>query len=1674
MRRGSLESQKLSGRRRLKLERLEPRNMLCGAEICISEFMAANTDTLYDFEGDSSDWIEIRNSSAATVDLAGWYLTDDEGDLTQWQFPDEAASELASGEYLVLFASDKSSDPGIPTDELHTNFKLGKSGEYLALVMPNGTTIAHEYSPKFPVQLDNISYGSAEISYGSAEAYFTIPTPGSMNLSGSLGVVKEPHISVDRGFFQEPFQVEISTDTPGAEIRYTTDGSAPTAATGSPYSNSITISSTTTLRAAAFKPGFLASDIDTQTYLFLDNVLLQSESFGSNGNGLPDFPDWGHAGNSGDWEVDPEIVGHSDLYNRLSTSDLRAIPTISLVMNWDDMFEDNGQGIYIQGEGRERAVSVEQILPDGSSGFHIDAAVIVFGGSSVTRWKTDKLSLRLKFKEEFGPTKLEEPVFGPEATDSFDTIVLDAVFNFSWTIGWKKHTDRARFIQDQHVANLHQDMGGFSPHAKYHHLYINGLYWGMYYVHERPDGSFAAAYLGGDKDDYDIIKHWQGNVVSGTRVAYDSLVALSQLDLSNDSNYRSITDVLDIDNFIDYMLVNFYAGNVDWGKNNWYASKNRVDPNGKWRFHSWDAEYAHCYTDPFPCNPNFDNTVYDHLGGPTGIHQDLLANDEYRLLFADHVQRNFFHDGTLTPENTAAEYRKLMDEIDRAIVGESARWGDNREVGDNPYTRDSWLSIQNNLLNNYFPLRTDIVLDQLRNNLLPSAAADAPDFLINGNPRHGGEIQAGDFLTFSGLAGTVYYTLDGTDPRLEGGTVSPTAIAATIPVPIDQSAQLRARLLTPGLEWSALQESYFSVEAFPTPQQLAITEIHYNPAEEEGEYTSNDFEFLELTNKSATPINLTGMRFTAGIEYEYPANTTSILAPGDRLLLVNNLTAFELRYGSGLNVVGEFSGNLNNGGEQLRLRSSQGDILLDFTYGDEGQWPELADGLGASLEIVDPLGNYSDGQNWRPSSEYHGSPGVAGSEPLADVILNEVLSHSHEANVDLIELHNLSASPIDVGGWAISDQNNNLLRGSLPAGSIIAAGGYAVFDESQIGFGLDADTGEQLWLMETDDTTGDLLRFADVVKFESAETEVSLGRWSNGDPDAPLVSMINQTFGSPNSGPLTDTIRITEIFYNAAWFNESFSDGVSSGFDPMQGNFSVVDGTYVGLPSATDPLAVLDQVISLPNVFKIEAGISVPEATVFDRNAAILFDYQSNTDFKFARLDANTGRWQLGQRTGGTWDVLAEVAEKLVPGQEYDMAVEIHATEARLVVAGVEKIRLDYFSNLSDGNIGISSDNGEFVLTRFQVDPIDDAEFEFVELYNTTGTTIHISGWELDSAVDFTFPPGTTIGAGQTLVVVGFDPADSGAIAAFQVRFGIDGSVDLVGGYQGRLDNSLENLQLMRPLEPESEDADVVVDEVPYTDQSPWPTAADQGARSLYLHSIAGFGSFAASWRAGLPTPGILDTTFPQPGDSNGDGDVDSGDLTAWQGGYGTSTGATASIGNFDSDEAVTGFDFLVWQRNFGATQALGSSSDTSGQSEVINGGTFDSNDLEAWDSQYDTIPARLAAGAGLLKSQTATQTTKPLSADLVNAVMVTDLTLSLNSQSSRGAASPVGKEPFDWVSHSAKWLQHPVVRYSSSEIASKGAQAPSSSLNNRGADDSLNEELLDELFAEVSLELLL
>ncbi len=151
----------------------------------ISEFMAANNSTLADENGDFSDWIEIHNPTARVIDLDGWYLTDSATNLTKWQFPDRS---LGPNEYLVAFASDK--DRAAAQGELHTNFKLDGGGEYLALVEPDGTTVAHAYAPEYPDQTADVSYGLASAAATvlldeQAGVSFLVPTAGDAALEAT-------------------------------------------------------------------------------------------------------------------------------------------------------------------------------------------------------------------------------------------------------------------------------------------------------------------------------------------------------------------------------------------------------------------------------------------------------------------------------------------------------------------------------------------------------------------------------------------------------------------------------------------------------------------------------------------------------------------------------------------------------------------------------------------------------------------------------------------------------------------------------------------------------------------------------------------------------------------------------------------------------------------------------------------------------------------------------------------------------------------------------------------------------------------------------------------------------------------------------------------------------------------------------------------------------------------------------------------------------------------------------------------------------------------------------------------------------------------------------------------------------------------------------------------------
>ncbi|MGE5611715.1 MAG: chitobiase/beta-hexosaminidase C-terminal domain-containing protein, partial [Bacillota bacterium] len=334
------------------------------------------------------------------------------------------------------------------------------------------------------------------------EQYFTAPTPGAANsLSSVWGFVADTKFSHDRGFYEAPFSVTITTTTPDAQLRYTTDGSEPTPTNGLLYTGPIPIATTTVLRAMAFKAGFISSNVDTQTYLFLNNVIQQPASPG----GFPKV----NSGINWDYEMDPNVV-NNPAYRSEIIDDLKSIPSLSLVADTDELFGLEGiyQNAGKSGPAWERAASVEWINPDGSQGFQIDAGLRMYGAAGRSD-RYPKHSFRLLFKDQYGAGKLKYPVFenalfGNSAVDEFDTLVLRGGFNNTWTYG-KVSDDlkHAQYLQDAFAAATQLAMGEPAPHQQFVHLYINGLYWGLYAVAERPSAPFAASYVGGKKEDYD-------------------------------------------------------------------------------------------------------------------------------------------------------------------------------------------------------------------------------------------------------------------------------------------------------------------------------------------------------------------------------------------------------------------------------------------------------------------------------------------------------------------------------------------------------------------------------------------------------------------------------------------------------------------------------------------------------------------------------------------------------------------------------------------------------------------------------------------------------------------------------------------------------------------------------------------------------------------------------------------------------------------------------------------------------------------------------------------------------------------------------------------------------------------------------------------------------------------
>lgn len=294
---------------------------------------------------------------------------------------------------------------------------------------------------------------------------------------------------------------------------------------------------------------------------------------------------------------------------------------------------------------------------------------------------------------------------------------------------------------------------------------------------------------------------------------------------------------------------------------------------------------------------------------------------------------------------------------------------------------------------------------------------------------------------------------------------------------------------------------------------ISVAELNYNPA------TDGDEEYIELINDSEAPYNLSGCAFTSGITYTFGART---LAPQERIVVCRDRAKFTARYGTIANLAdGTYTGRLSDEGEAIALASSAGVELFRFSYSPDGDWPSRANGLGSSLEVVDPSGNLSSPSNWRSSTEYAGSPGRAGVGPIRSVVINEVLAHTDPPLEDAVELHNTTAQAIDVGGWYLSSQRSNPTRYRIPSPWIIPANGYTVFYQYQFDsqapaagddpFAFSSSQGDEAVLLSAD-ANGSPIHWMDAVSFGPTQNGVSLGRYPNGSGS--LVPMSALTLGS--------------------------------------------------------------------------------------------------------------------------------------------------------------------------------------------------------------------------------------------------------------------------------------------------------------------------------------------------------------------------------------------------------------------------------------------------------------------------------------------------------------------------------------------------------------------------------
>ncbi len=1528
-RRPSFRRSKRSAKQGAPYQVLEPRQLLAAAPI-ISEFLASNDNGFTNDNGNQSDWIEIYNAGDASINLVGYTLTDDANETDKWTFP---SVTLNAGSYLVVNADDDAA----PTTgiQLYTGFKLSASGEYVGLYDSFGNVVSEFLAGgvDYPPQFTDVSYG-VRFDTGNFDqlSYFATPTPGSTNTNPVNGMVDRVTVSEPAGFHSAAFDVTLSSTTPGATIRYTLDGSTPSATNGTLYTSPITISSTSTLRTIATKANYLNVPDRTTSYIFIDDVVNQS----LNGAAPAGWPTtWG--ANDVDYGIDPDVIATEGLQTIKDA--LVSIPTWSVTTDLDNLF-DATDGIYANAQQRgiawERPASVELINPDGSEGFQVNAGLRIKGAYS-RRPENPKHSFKIYMRSEYGDSELNYPVHGDEGVDTFKRLDLRTAQNWSWAFNG---TTSAQFVEDELARENLKDLGQPYTRSVWFHLYLNGQYWGIFQTQERHDDNFAASYFGGDPDDYDVIKARPGTneVVDGTFDAYERLfqqaIALDadgstpnfvnhdaymraqglNPDGTRNTNYEVL---LDVDNLIDYMTVQLLGGNRDGpigmysnpansGLNNFFTIRDRTGDQG-FLFFAHDSEHMLRDVNEDRIGPfnhsNFDQAVFFN---PQTLHQKLMANAEYRIAFADNVQEHFFNGGTLSAQAQIEKMYELAAEIDTAIYAESARWGDAKVT--NPRLRATWLARLADLENNYFHQRQAVVLQQFRDAIIENRDAfgnytieeeaalfpwlDAPEYFVEGAEQSGGLFDVGDELQIAASDGVIYYTLDGSDPRLLGGGISPDAS-------IYDGSSVDSTVLERESEWKYLDDG--------SNQGTAWRSAAFN----DNSWSSGDAE-LGYGDGGENTIVSFGSNSNFKHVTTYFRKTFNVAA-GDYL------------------------------GATLQLRRDDGAVV--YLNGVEIARDNIPGAPGSFVgfeTFANPFAS-DDGETWHEFS-FDPSLLVAGDNTLA-VEVHQVSRTSSDISFDaeVILSTALTGDPIVLndlttvssralasdGTWSALHRATYFLEEATQSNVRISEINYHPYDPSstEIAAGFDNANDFEFVELVNSHPTGSVnlngMQLANGLTYTFGDVLLGPGERLVVVEDAgafasrygsSVVPVGEWTGGLSNSGETLELLEIdgTEVQSvtwadSGLWTVAADGNGASLVLDSVSTNSSRL-GKYYSWRTSTEYGGTPGAAESSPSGVVINEILAHTDAPNLD--AIELFNPTSS--------DVNIGGWYLSD--GGSNPFKYQIAAGTIlsagqfivfdesdfnptptnPGPN-DFALSSLGDHVYLtrnvggnaafedVVEFGSTFNGESLSRTPDGNgrflpsseptLGLTNASprvGPLVISEVNYHPEDPSaaavaiftaitakDLEFVEIKNPTAEDIDLSQWRLRGELDYDFVSGT-LDSGGTIVVVTFDPTlpeNGSLLSAFRTHYGIDNAVNIVGAETGdNLSNDFGRVALQQADAPPASDPTVtpwvLADELAYDDLSAWPTAADGTGPSLNRVASGTEGLLASNWTGDTPTPG--------------------------------------------------------------------------------------------------------------------------------------------------------------------------------------------------------------------------